>query len=466
VLDVATGRQVGFTSANGSFALSPDGSTLAVNRGNQLALLDPGRLTVKSVIEEAGQVDAVAFSPKGDLLGYIVGDALVVSPMDDAAGGIRLDGVDGSVEFSPDGRTVWGTRGHRLLAWDIVGDRRFVRSLPVQPQPDSAEIFMPVVSPDGQTVGNLVTGGDEEFGVQLLDVKSGTRAPQSALRGANAYYADLVWRPDGAVLASAWNDQWVDLWDGVTGQAAGRHRVPDRYGVVDSVRFSGDSTRLVVGTHKGWVYAVDASTLHILGKPVQVKAGVPTYGLAANGDGARALVWIDGKLQLLDLTQGRVIKTADPGFYAESWAWTPDRKAIVVVGSIPSPDGYGTVAFLDPGDLSMKSTTSGPQIPWGSIQFSPDGERFATSGQDRVGLWDVPTESLLGSVGVKGGSLAGFAQGTSEVLIASPDGNLSLWDPRPETAVKAACRIAGRDLTAEEWHTYLPNREREKVCGS
>ena len=61
------------------------------------------------------------------------------------------------------------------------------------------------------------------------------------------------------MFASAQNDQWVDLWDGATGQAAGQHRVPDRYGVVDSVKFSGDGTRLVVGTHRGWVYSVDAS---------------------------------------------------------------------------------------------------------------------------------------------------------------------------------------------------------------
>ena len=314
--------------------------------------------------DAAGPVDGVSFSPKGDRLGYLVGDALVVSPLDDAAGGgLRLDGVDGPAEFSPDGRTVWGTRGHRLMAWDIVGDRRFVRSVPVQPQPDSEQIELPAVSPDGQRVGNLVTDGEEAFGVQLLDVKSGTRSPRSALRASNAYFGDLAWRPDGAVLASAWNDQWVDLWDGLTGKDAGRHRVPDRYGVVDSVRFSGDGTRLVVGTHLGWVYAVDASTLQVLGKPVQVKAGLPTYGLAANGDGAQALVRIDGTLRLLDLMQGRVIRTADPGFFAESWAWTPDGKAIVVVGSIPSQDGYGAVAFLDPGDLSTKFSKSGGQIP-------------------------------------------------------------------------------------------------------
>ena len=117
--------------------------------------------------------------------------------------------------------------------------------------------------PTGRPWGTSSTADEESFGVQLLDVKSGTRTPQSALRPSNAYYADLAWRPDSAVVASTQNDQWVDLWDGATGQAAGRHRVPDRYGVVETVRFSGDNARLVVGTHQGWVYAVDASTLKV-----------------------------------------------------------------------------------------------------------------------------------------------------------------------------------------------------------
>jgi DNA-binding SARP family transcriptional activator/WD40 repeat protein/energy-coupling factor transporter ATP-binding protein EcfA2 len=472
-VDVASGKvDASAPSPQGGLVLSPDGSTLAVNRGTQVALLDPDTLTVRSVIDEAGTVDAVSFSPRGEKLGYAVADTLVVSSVNDPAGvGVRLDGAlpegaEFDVEFSADGRTVWSTRDDRLLAWDVVGDRRFMRSVAARPPPASTEIVSPVVSPDGQTVANLVMdGGREAFGVQLLDVTSGTRTPQPVMRASNAYYADLVWRPDGAVVASAQNDQWVDLWDGVTGQAAGRHRVPDRYGVVDTVRFSGNNTRLVVGTHLGWVYAVDASTLEVLGRPVQVKADVPTYGLAANGDGARALVWIDRRLQLLDLTEGRVLTTADPGFYAESWAWTPDGRAIVVVGSDPSQNASGMVAFLDPSDLSMTSPRSGPQVSGGTwIQFSTDGQRFATSGSDRVSLWDVAARDVLGTVGVEWGSLAGFAPGTSDVLIASLDGSIAVWDPDPEAAVDAACRIAGRDLTEQEWHTYLPQREQEPVC--
>jgi WD40 repeat protein len=102
----------------------------------------------------------------------------------------------------------------------------------------------------------------------------------------------------------------------------------------------------------------------------------------------------------------------------------------------------------------------------GSIQFSPDGERFATSGSDRVGLWEVDPFGFLGSVRAASDSTAGFVQGASDVLIASPDGKVSLWDPRPDAAIKAACRIASREITDVEWSTYLPERDRQPVCGS
>ena len=320
-LDVASGREIQSAPGFGEIALSPDGSTLAVVRERQVALLEPERLTVKSVIDEDADIGGARCSRRraSGWATRSVDDTLVVRSLADPdAPAIRLSpkAGPGSIGFSPDERTLYSRGDDRLLVWDLVGDRRFVRSIPVDPQQDSDRVGT-MVSPDGRTVANLIGGDVESFAVQFLDVKSGTRTPISAFRESNTYIADLSWRPDSRMFASVQNDQWVDLWDAATGQAAGQHRVPDRYGVVESVKFSGDSTRLVVGTHRGWVYSVDASTLEVLGKPVPVKVDVPIRGLAANGDGTQALVWIDRKLQLLDLTRGQVLETADPGLDAE-----------------------------------------------------------------------------------------------------------------------------------------------------
>ena len=41
-----------------------------------------------------------------------------------------------------------------------------------------------------------------------------------------------------------------------------------------------------------------------------------------------------------------------------------------------------------------------------------------------------------------------------------------LWDLDPVNWLDAACRVAGRDLTAAEWHHYLPERKQFEVCGT
>ena len=64
VIDVASGRVVRSAPHTGEVTLSPDGATLAAVKGPQIALLDPERLTVKSTIDEDGDVDGLVFSPK------------------------------------------------------------------------------------------------------------------------------------------------------------------------------------------------------------------------------------------------------------------------------------------------------------------------------------------------------------------------------------------------------------------
>ena len=177
-LDVAEGREIRSARSAGDIALSPDGSTLAVARERQVALLDPERLTVKSVFEEDEGIGELTFSPMGEQLGYEAGeDTLVVRSLADPdAPGLRLSPKrgPGGIGFSPDGRTLYSRGDDRLLMWDLVGDRRLVRSVPVDPQRDSDRVGT-MVSPDGRTVANLIGGEPESFAVQFLDVKSGTR---------------------------------------------------------------------------------------------------------------------------------------------------------------------------------------------------------------------------------------------------------------------------------------------------
>jgi hypothetical protein len=50
------------------------------------------------------------------------------------------------------------------------------------------------------------------------------------------------------------------------------------------------------------------------------------------------------------------------------------------------------------------------------------------------------------------------------VLIASQDGTISTWDTTVQHSLETACRIAGRNLTRDEWHDVLGNRTYQESC--
>ena len=48
---------------------------------------------------------------------------------------------------------------------------------------------------------------------------------------------------------------------------------------------------------------------------------------------------------------------------------------------------------------------------------------------------------------------------------ASRDG-IQLWDLVPEHQALAACEMAGRELSAEEWATYFPGEPQVATCAA
>ena len=142
-----------------------------------------------------------------------------------------------------------------------------------------------------------------------------------------------------------------------------------------------------------------------------------------------------------------------------SFAWSRDLRTVAVSGNDNATDSSGRVALLDPQTLETRSLSAGPQTAGGLfVAYSPNGDRFVTASAGRMSLWEATTARLIGSLLVEGADGAGFAADTNDVLIASTVPEVSAWDPRPQAAVEAACRLAGRDLTKQEWQTYLPNR--------
>jgi hypothetical protein len=93
--------------------------------------------------------------------------------------------------------------------------------------------------------------------------------------------------------------------------------------------------------------------------------------------------------------------------------------------------------------------------------------RILSNGVGTLELWDAATGTVQDTVTLPDGhgGVGHFRPGTKDVTIMST-GNVYTWDTSPEYAVEFACRIAGRDLTAEEWRTYVGIGPQFQVCPS
>jgi WD40 repeat protein len=93
---------------------------------------------------------------------------------------------------------------------------------------------------------------------------------------------------------------------------------------------------------------------------------------------------------------------------------------------------------------------------------------LATGGDDgTVRLWDIGSGQAVGAPlpGVPNTPVVpSFTPDSARLLAAYETGDAYLWDIRPESLVRQACRVAGRQLTRAEWDEFLPGRDYDPAC--
>ncbi len=149
-IDAATLRVVRrYPVGASSTGISPDGRTLAVERGaGGLRLLELASGRVRTLAgPDIGDVGIGAFSPDGRTLSTWEDDGHVI--LWDVERGVVTETLEGHCGrgrhvFSPDGRTLYTAGGDSASIWDVRGDRRLVRpfrtntdTYPNQPWPPS-----------------------------------------------------------------------------------------------------------------------------------------------------------------------------------------------------------------------------------------------------------------------------------------------------------------------------------------
>ena len=216
--DVASGSLLaslaGHSAPVASLAFSPDGETLAsgaldgtvklwdVTTGRELAGLAGHRLDVRGL----------AFSPDGETLASGALDGTV--KLWDVATGRELAGVHGDgrrvhdVAFAPDGKALalaLSASGRepngQVVLWYPAEGRRPFRVL------GQASVAAVAFSPDGKTLAGA--GGDRVL--KLWDLETGKEV--ASVAGHEGFIASLAFSPDGRTVATAGQDTLVGLFE-------------------------------------------------------------------------------------------------------------------------------------------------------------------------------------------------------------------------------------------------------------
>jgi WD40 repeat protein len=288
----------------------------------------------------------------------------------------------------------------------------------------SATVTNVVFSPDG----NILASTSEDLTIRFWDVS--TQRPLSEpLQLDDIPAFSIAFSPDGKILASGHGDAGIQLWDVETQQPLGEPLL-GHMGPVISVAFNPDGTILASASFDGSIRLWDVATRQPLGEPLQSPDNVIVYAMAFSPDGTIiASANFDNTIQLWDVATRQPLGEGLQG-HAETirrLAFSPDGTILASVSDDASILLWDVATWQPLGEGLQGETGA----VWG-LTFSPDGSVLASSsGNAAIQLWDVATWQPLGTLPmVNSGDIwsLAFSPDGKFLATASNDAIIRLWD--------------------------------------
>jgi DNA-binding SARP family transcriptional activator/WD40 repeat protein len=401
-----------------------------------------------------GAIEAVALSSDGERAAAALstGDVTtwrVARPLNNETLRGLADTAE-SVAFAPDGTLYAAGHDSTVVSWDPSGRRGFGKTFDIASSA-GRDTPLAAVSPDGSS-----------FAVSPLP----KRLQFWSARGLKPRAAPFD-APVGRVNAIAYGHGSRTLAVvGSRGAAILRGQSTERIlretgdPFTTSVAFDGSDRRVVTGRRDDFanVYAVPS------GKILQE---LPTPG--AVRDAAFS-------------SDGRFIATASKGGDVVLWnagsglrvrSFKADDLSATAVAFSPHGDLLATGG--DGGAVRLWETATGKPAsralsvahgPITSLAFDPKGDLVVAGSEDgKVYTWDVQSRQEVGRGFPSSGAVVAWpVPDGKRILDVSSTGTGDIWSIDARVWKADACRLAGRDLTREEWREFLPSRTYEAVC--
>jgi len=479
IVDGLTGSVQRYPKIAGGRAVSPDGKTMLIGEGSDVAVWDlatqsrrgVARQHTAAVLDIAWAHDGRTFVTTSDDRSVIVWDLPSLRPVEMFSG---PPGRQVRAGYSHDGRSLF-TAGQdgSVYMWDLTGSRRWEMQLdPVGPyvgsqlDPESATAVF-----DAPRNRAIVTEGETAY---VVDVANGKPIGSSINLGAALHqWPELS--ADGARLAMGLADGRGRVWDVASRRLLLDVRVADASaeGLWSYINagISGDGRTAAFATY--WMAPVNRTeiTFYDVDSGVRVGGSWKVEGSGSNRFGASAdgrylvATTSAGFAAVWDLTQGQEVARLQLPVTGSAMIarFSPDGHYLAIGNGVGRP----TLWRVEDWHLLWQAEVghNGYDV---AVSFSPDGAVLASSGSDsKIFLYDVATGELLGgALGPDRNSwlYAEFRSDRNELVGYFNDGSMSRWDVDPASQVRTACEIAGRDLTEKEWLRLVPDRPYQPIC--
>lgn len=265
--------------------------------------------------------------------------------------------------------------------------------------------------PDGSV---FATEGPEESG--LVDVRdTATGELVQSYVGHEIDINDVIFSPDGALLATTGDDGFLRVWDSEDGEL--RAEVEGQFDAW-GVTFSPDGTLVAASwSREGTVRVLD---LDDGGPPLEIDIATPPWGnsISFDPDGTRlAMASIDGVV-IHDVVTGERVRRLNNTPFAEAVAWSPDGRWIAST----SPDALPRITEAASGEVHVELDDHDSKVF--GLDWSADASRLATVSIDGLArVFEVTADGAARrvEVGARDGALWGVDLSDDGELLLTGD---------------------------------------------